>query len=418
MRSAATGTSSIGKFGKTFLAGIFLLPGVLLFGAPQAAHAQGKTIMVIAPHPDDEALCCSGVIYAAKQAGNNVVVVIVTNGDDYTSPASKSAGLAREAESVAAMGMLGVTTSNVVFLGYGDQTLQQLLFSSSASQIYTSSANQTKTYGNNGLGGVSYHQYLTGTAGSYNQQTILSDFESVIKNFSPTDIYTTGMWDDHPDHRATYAFTAQALIALKQQGLLPNTRVHETWIHAPCENCDSNYTWPEPVFTPNQTFPEPEFISGTPYDWTQIEDIPVPAAMQDPNMNTNLKFNTIYSYHSQTEDDLSSYLFGFVKMDEFFWVRNFQTDVAVLATATASSQSSSVLNKASNAIDGIISGQPNPVDNSFDYVSASFSGGGEWVSNNQLAGAWIKLTWPSSVTTSEVILYGRPDGVDMSSPEL
>jgi len=295
-------------------------------------------VMMFAPHPDDEALCCSGVIYAAKQAGNTVKVVVVTNGDDYKSPASKTNGLTREAETVAAMNGLGLSTQDVIFLGYGDQSLQQLLFSSSATQIYTSLAGQTKTYANTGLGGVSYHQYLTGAAGSYNQQTVLGDIQSALSNFAPTDIYTTGMWDNHPDHRATYAFTAQALIALKKQGLLPSTRIHETWIHSPCQDCDSSFYWPEPVFTPNQTFPVPEFISQTPYDWTQTENIPVPAAMQDSNQNTNLKWNTIATYHSQTGDDPSSYLFGFVKIDEFFWVRNFQTNVAVLATATASSQ--------------------------------------------------------------------------------
>jgi LmbE family N-acetylglucosaminyl deacetylase len=398
--------------GKAFLMGIFFLSCLFLFGVQPPVHAQGKTIMVIAPHPDDEALCCAGVIYAAKLAGNTVKVVVVTNGDDYQSPASQSRGFTREAETIAAMTGLGLSSQDVIFLGYGDQALQQLLFSSSPSQVYTSVAGQTKTYANNGLGGVSYHQFLTGSPGSYNQQTVLSDFESVIQNFAPTDIYTTGMWDNHPDHRSTYAFTSQALIALKKQGLLPFTRIHETWIHSPCQDCDSSYTWPEPVFTPDQPFPEPEFISQTPYDWTQIENIPVPAAMQDPNQNTNLKWNTIATYHSQTSDDPSNYLFGFVKITEFFWVRNFQTNVAVLATATASSQTATNLDAASDAIDGIVSGSPNPLNNSGDIVSFTASGGGEWVTQGQLAGAWIKLTWPTSVTTSEVILYARPDGIN------
>jgi LmbE family N-acetylglucosaminyl deacetylase len=378
---------------------------------PQPAFAQAKTILVIAPHPDDEALCCSGVIYANKLAGNTVKVAIVTNGDDYTSPASKSGGLTREGESIAAMTGLGLGTQDVIFLGYGDQLLQQLLFATSSSQVYTSAAGQTLTYANSGLGGVSYHQYLTGSAGSYNQATILSDFTNLLKNFAPTDIYTTGFWDDHPDHRATYAFAAQALIALKKQGLLPNTRIHETWIHEPCDSCDTSGTWPY-NFAPTQPFPQPEYISSTPYDWTQIENIPVPVAMQDPNQNTNLKWNTIYKYHSQTGNDPSSYLFDFAQIQEFFWVRNFQTNVAVLATATASSQTTTGLQAASNAIDGIISGSPNPFENSLNYSSFKVSGGGEWVTAGQLAGAWIKLTWPSSVTTSQVILYGRPDGTD------
>lgn len=127
MNIRAEKTGEFSTFGKTCLVAPFLFALALLFGAPQAAHAQGKTIMVIAPHPDDEALCCSGVIYSNLQAGNTVIVVVVTNGDDYTSPASKSAGLTREGESVTAMNGLGVITNNIVFLGYGDQTLQELL---------------------------------------------------------------------------------------------------------------------------------------------------------------------------------------------------------------------------------------------------------------------------------------------------
>jgi LmbE family N-acetylglucosaminyl deacetylase len=378
----------------------------------QSAFAQGKSILVIAPHPDDEALCCSGVIYSNVKAGNTVTVAVVTNGDSYVSPATTTAGYTREGETIAAMRGLGLSANNVIFLGYGDQSLQQLLYSASPTQVYNSAAGQAVTYANTGLGGVSYHQYLTGSAGSYNQATILADFESLLKNYAPTDIYTTGFWDDHPDHRATYAFTAQALIALKQQGLLTTTRIHETWIHAPCEYCDPSYTWPEPVFSPTQPFPEPEDISVTPYQWTQIENIPVPVAMQDPNQSTNLKWSTIAQYHTQTQDDPTSYLFGFVKIGEFFWIRNFQTNVAVLATATASSQTTTGLQGASNAIDGIISGIPNPLENALNYSSFAPSGGGEWVAPGQLAGAWIKLTWPSSVTTSQVLLYGRPDGVD------
>src|SRR6516164_1207012 len=53
----------------------------LLLLVPGIAFAQGKNIVVLAPHPDDEALCCSGVIYNALQHGDNVNIVVVTNGD-------------------------------------------------------------------------------------------------------------------------------------------------------------------------------------------------------------------------------------------------------------------------------------------------------------------------------------------------
>ena len=57
-------------------------------------------------------------------------VVVVTNGD-YYSP-GVPLGYQREAETVAAMGLLGVPEQNVIFMGYGDETLQTLYQSTSA----------------------------------------------------------------------------------------------------------------------------------------------------------------------------------------------------------------------------------------------------------------------------------------------
>jgi hypothetical protein len=72
------------------------------------------------------------------------------------------------------------------------------------------------------------------------------------------------------------------------------------------------------------------------------------------------------------------------------------TNVAPLASATASSQSTSTGQLASAAIDGVISGYPS--DNTAEWASV---GGG--------AGSWLKLTWPVSYTISSVVLFDRPN---------
>ena len=41
------------------------------------------TVLVVAPHPDDESLCCGGLIHAARSAGARVAIVWVTNGDGF-----------------------------------------------------------------------------------------------------------------------------------------------------------------------------------------------------------------------------------------------------------------------------------------------------------------------------------------------
>src|SRR5579862_588332 len=152
------------------VAGIALAIIALLVAVPQPATAQGKTIVVFAPHPDDEGLCCAGIISAAKAAGNTVKIVVVTNGDFY----GYNTTAQREAETVAGMALLGVAESDIIFLGYGDQLMQTLFQSPSPTTVYTSAAGQTQTYATRGLGGVDYHTYLYGSPGPYNQQTALS----------------------------------------------------------------------------------------------------------------------------------------------------------------------------------------------------------------------------------------------------
>src|SRR3569833_2059765 len=41
------------------------------------------TVLVVAPHPDDESLCCGGLIHAARSAGARVTIVWITLGDGF-----------------------------------------------------------------------------------------------------------------------------------------------------------------------------------------------------------------------------------------------------------------------------------------------------------------------------------------------
>lgn len=402
--------TEIGSCLCTTLPGLFaiLVVSMVCVFAPSTMAAQGKTILVVAPHPDDEALCCSGVIYQALQQGNKVYVAVVTNGD-YGSTGT-SYGLQREGETMAGMGILGVPAQNVIFLGYGDQALQGLYQSTSPSTVMPSSAGLTQTYANAGLGGMSYHQYLTGTPGQYTRQTLISDMQALLQNLKPSDIYTTSVWDDHPDHVGTFNFLVEALLSLRKQGVSMPVRVHETLVHAPCSSCGSpnnaNYLWPGggvgvvPTFFPTQPYSEPYYLSSmTSYEWDNREDIPVPAVMQNTVQTANLKAQVISQYVSQGADWPTAYLFSWAKRDEWFWIRDFVTNIAGMATVTDSSDTPSAGEVGASVVDGFIQGYPG-------YAPW------EWASNGELAGAWIKLTWPNAVTVSNVVLYNRQDGVD------
>lgn len=91
---------------------------VLAAATPAAAPA--RSLLVLAPHPDDETIGCAATIAQRVAAGQRVDIVVVSDGGDShrserISP-SELAELRRE-ESVAAAGVLGVPAARVHFLG-------------------------------------------------------------------------------------------------------------------------------------------------------------------------------------------------------------------------------------------------------------------------------------------------------------
>jgi hypothetical protein len=75
------------------------------------------------------------------------------------------------------------------------------------------------------------------------------------------------------------------------------------------------------------------------------------------------------------------------------------TNVAPLASVTASSQDTSTGQTALKAVDGSILGYP------VDYTH-------EWATVGKKAGAWINLAWSSPQTLTSITLYDRPNTDD------
>lgn len=71
-------------------------------------------------------------------------------------------------------------------------------------------------------------------------------------------------------------------------------------------------------------------------------------------------------------------------------------NLALSATATASSENPDTGQTADKAIDGVIDGHPG------DSTK-------EWATESGGAGSWLKLTWPSMQTADKIVLYDRPN---------
>jgi LmbE family N-acetylglucosaminyl deacetylase len=134
-------------------------------------------VMLIAPHPDDEALACSVILQQAVRAGAAIRVVYVTDGDNNPWPQRalerrwrlsasdrKRWGKLRRSEALAALRVLGIHPSDIQFLGLPDQGLTDLLLRDCNSA--------------------------------------LTRIAQVIDDWSPTDILAPSIFDIHPDHNA------------------------------------------------------------------------------------------------------------------------------------------------------------------------------------------------------------------------
>jgi uncharacterized repeat protein (TIGR01451 family) len=352
---------------------LFLAAATAFVRAPAAAAAVSP-VLVIAAHPDDEALGFSGVIESALAAGRPVYVAVVTNGAAVTGPIHSPvcgaadggpAGFAevavtRDQETKAAMGFLGVgnsipwtanvSTSHIFFLGYPDTTVATIAAGGSVTDpsglnhtfAYDGSANDVTCDGD-------YHHLWAGSSAPLTQASLRADLDHLLAQVQPGDIYTHVVFDGHPDHAAVAREVARAVLRSSLTVAVHGALIHETG-NGSCQS-DTAAWWPNPEgtsdpvqrSTPTLPFTAPPIfatsndtgfgacpgLSTAPvgHDWGPFgppTEVPVPADMQLTDLNQNEKWQTISHYESQLgcpSFPSCGYLHGFVKSDEIFWTQ-------------------------------------------------------------------------------------------------
>jgi LmbE family N-acetylglucosaminyl deacetylase len=277
-------------------------------------------VLIFAPHPDDEVIGAGGVIQHALEAGRRVRVVFTTNGDGSKKAASallqKAASALseddfvhlarrRQQEAIAADLKLGLSSSDLVFLGYPDGVLAKVYESTGSDPVRSPTTGRTMTYG---LVETDYHTFAHGRPAAYVRQAALSDFEEVLRDSRPTQTYVTDPADQHRDHVATYTFVRDAMVALGLQNPLLTFIVH------------NGPGWPRPIGpTPNSPF-ESHTIDGTTYpigiSWPPPIRLPLTEGQSARKLAA---LDTIFSQIAAPKDRL--YLESFVKSEEVFWTR-------------------------------------------------------------------------------------------------
>ncbi|MFH1888769.1 MAG: PIG-L family deacetylase, partial [Candidatus Omnitrophota bacterium] len=261
-------------------------------------------ILILAPHPDDEAIGCAGVIQEAVSKGAGVKIVYLTNGDHnqvafivYEKRLTLRRGEfihmgeVRRREAIKAMGLLGVDSKNLIFLGYpdfGTFTIFRRVWGES--KLYMSMLTR--------ISKVPYKDNLSFGA-PYKGESILEDLEKVLKGYKPNKIFVSHPADANVDHKAFYLFLQVALSDLGKE--IPRPIVYPYLIHC--------IGWPLPRhYRPELTLNPPEQFLGSYAEWTKFELTPE---------QLNKKYQAILCYRSQTSSS-AFYLLSFARKNELF----------------------------------------------------------------------------------------------------
>jgi LmbE family N-acetylglucosaminyl deacetylase len=259
-----------------FLVGSILSPNrslapvqLSLTDLPDVSLASVNSLLVVAPHPDDEALGAGGLIQSALAQGIQVHVVVVTNGDGQEiAPAALgmnmipntsdfiAIGKRRQMESLAALQKLGLPASSAIYLSYPDRgTKPMWLANWNTDCPYYSTYTKTtrspypRTYNPNA---------------TYCGWDVLKDMRSIIESYKPEIVVISHPDDLHPDHLAVSNFTRMA-IALENQvnpSYLPDLLgyiVHYANFPLPLGHHPSI-----PLLPPNP-------LSGPEYQWERLD---------------------------------------------------------------------------------------------------------------------------------------------------
>lgn len=206
--------------------------GPVVDALPSAAgFAAADRVLVVAPHPDDESLCCAGTIQLARAAGAQVYIVWLTSGDAFEFDAAltertlrpggeglRRLGVRRVGEARAAAHVLGVPGDHLVFLDYPDAGLQRLFL-----DYYERPYRSPTT----GLSAVAYEGALSPGA-AFTGEHFMRDVRSVFDAVGPTVVLAPSPEDRHPDHRTAGDAVLRIFGAFEAAGVTPPRA--EWWI--------------------------------------------------------------------------------------------------------------------------------------------------------------------------------------------
>jgi LmbE family N-acetylglucosaminyl deacetylase len=194
-------------------------------------------LLVVAPHPDDETLGAAGLMQRVLGAGGSVRLVMMTGGDAFPEGVEASMhirrprprdfrryGDLRQAETTAAMQQIGLSRSQILFLGFPDGGLCLI-----AAKYLSAKAKAFDSPYTNRSQPPPSEQLIRGVR--YRGADIRRELERVLLTYRPTMVVLPYPEDDHPDHCASGIFVREGLDALKARHRNFSPRVVSYLVH-------------------------------------------------------------------------------------------------------------------------------------------------------------------------------------------
>jgi LmbE family N-acetylglucosaminyl deacetylase len=285
-----------------------------------APFKKGERVLILAPHPDDEAIGCAGIIQEAVSAGAQVKVAYLTNGEhnqfafivfEKRIPLKQGEfihlGQVRQEEAIEAMKLLGVPRANLIFMGYPDFGTFAIF------SRYWQSPRQYRSFLTR-ISSVPYKKEAS-YGREYAGENILIDLKKILLDYRPQKIFVSHPADVNVDHKALYLFLQVALADLYRD--IPKPKVYPYLVHC--------LGWPLPRhYHPELYLAPPDKFLASCINWKKFD-------LDEERLEN--KHRAILCYKSQTQSS-AFYLLSFARRNEIFGdypVVNLETELERMA---------------------------------------------------------------------------------------
>ncbi len=243
-----------------------------VFTAPQIkAPSHGDTVLIVAPHPDDETLGPGGYIKKAVKNGAKVYVVLMTYGDGYKIAAETEQGFngkpeslirfgkKRRLETIDALTSLGVDRDHIWFLGFPDRGISPMWI-----RYWKNLYRSPLTKVTDAPYPTSYIPHIP-----YMGKKVFDVLSEIIEKIEPNIIFLPSPFDFHVDHWSTYSFSIAAILNLIEKRKMSIPAIYTYLVHY------KNFPYPKGYYPKGALLPPKDMsiykTRWRSYDITDVE---------------------------------------------------------------------------------------------------------------------------------------------------